>query len=104
MAQSIEPNEVERHKAWIRAHYGAVKFQEGRFEEEQFDHMVRSYLAVKRLAKLYNLDFVGIKCQPELSNGYCVQCLAVQLLNDPYDADGPKAPLPAAAKRTRTGR
>lgn len=102
-AQSIPPEEVARHKAWIRKHYGAVKFEQGRFEEEQLDHMVRSYLAVKRMAKLYNLDFVGIKCQPELSNGYCVQCLAVQLLNDPYDADGPKDPVACSCEADADG-
>lgn len=35
-------------------------------------------------------DFVGVKCQPELSNGYALQCVAHMLLNGFYDADGKK--------------
>ncbi|GHS93938.1 L-fucose isomerase [Synergistales bacterium] len=90
VADTIETSRVARHVKWVKENYGAVCFKEGRFEEKNLERMVRSYLAAKDIIELYQLDFVGIKCQPELSNGYALQCLTVQLLNDLYDADGAK--------------
>jgi len=97
-AEKIPDEDVKRHTEWIKRHYGEVRFQEGRFEEAHLDRMVRSYLAVRELIKGYSLDFVGIKCQPELSNGFVLQCLTVQLLNDRYDADGPKVSVPCSCE------
>ena len=38
-----------------------------------------------------NLDFSGIKGQPELTNNFATTDIAEAFLNDPYDWDGPKA-------------
>jgi L-fucose isomerase len=103
VANMIDAERVSRHVAWIRENYGAICFQEGRFEEKNLDLMVRGYLAAKDIIDLYQLDFVGIKCQPELSNGYALQCLAVQLLNDPWDADGPKRAVPCSCEADADG-
>src|SRR5690554_2296155 len=102
-AEVIEVQRVNTYKEWMSQNYGALCFQPGRFEDEHFSRMIRSYLAVKDLAKEYKLDFVGIKCQPELSNGYVVQCLAVQLLGDPYDAEGPKEPMVCSCEADADG-
>jgi L-fucose isomerase len=102
-ADTIHAERVSRHVAWIKENYGTICFQEGRFEEKNLDLMVRSYLAVKDLIDLYQLDFVGIKCQPELSNGYALQCLTVQLLNDLWDADGPKRAVPCSCEADADG-
>ncbi|MEA4934223.1 MAG: hypothetical protein VB071_11705, partial [Lawsonibacter sp.] len=92
-AEKIPADEAARYAAWVKANYGKLQYEEGKFSETHLDKMVRSYLAVKRLTARYGLDFTGIKCQPEMSNGYVLQCLTVQLLNDPYDADGTKNPF-----------
>lgn len=89
-AEKIPQDDVERYMEWARQKYGLLQYTEGKFQKEHLEKMVRSYLAVKKLAKKYNLDLMGIKCQPELSNGYALQCMTIQLLNDPYDADGQK--------------
>ena len=65
--------------------------------------MVASYLAMKEIIKDYELDFCGIKCQPELSNGYCLQCFTIQMLNDPYDMYGDKAPIACSCEADADG-
>ena len=58
------------------------------FDAEKLQRQVRSYLATRRLIGQHGLDFVGVKCQPELSNGYVCQCVAHMLLNGTLDAEG----------------
>jgi len=85
-------DKVALYKQWVFEHYGAVNYKEGRFDEARLEKQIRSYLAARSLIDQFELDFLGVKCQPELSNGYALQCLSVQMLNDPYDPDGPKEP------------
>jgi L-fucose isomerase len=61
------------------------------FTPAAYERQVRSYLATRNLVKRYGLDFVGVKCQPELSDGYATQCIAHMLSNGQLDADGEKA-------------
>jgi L-fucose/D-arabinose isomerase len=102
-AEAVSDEKVELYKGWIEKNYGAICYKEGRFDAVRLDKMIRSYLAVKSIIKDYELDFVGIKCQPEMSNGYAVQCLGVQLLNDPYDADGKKEPVVCSCEADHDG-
>ena len=43
---------------------------------------IREYLALHDMVKEYGWDFVGIKCQPEMTDHYCGVCLGMALLND----------------------
>ena len=85
-AEKADEDKVRLYKEWIFKNYGKVAYLEKRFNEESLDKMIRSYLATKSIIHDFELDFLGIKCQPEMSNGYILQCLNVQLLNYPYDA------------------
>jgi len=102
-ANNISDDKVIQYKDWINEKYGCVCFKKGRLEDEHINKMIRSYLATKSLIKDYELDFLAIKCQPELSNGYVVQCLNVQLLNDPYDAEGQKEPVACSCEADNDG-
>jgi L-fucose isomerase len=46
------------------------------------ERSVREYLSLKDMVKEYGWDFVGIKCQPEMTYKYCGVCLGMALLND----------------------
>lgn len=102
-AEKAPREAVDLHKDWVVKHYGAVNYQEGRFDEPRLEKMIRSYLAARSIIDSYELDFVGVKCQPELSNGYVLQCLSVQMLNDPYDAEGPKEPIVCSCEADNDG-
>jgi L-fucose isomerase len=67
--------------------------------KSKFDVTLRQ----KKLIKERRLDFIGLKCQPELSDFYVVQCLNIALVNDPYDADGPKDPIVCACETDING-
>ncbi len=86
-AEGIGRAEVDNYTDWVKSRFSTVDVQ-----EEILKKQVRSYLATRKLVKELELDFIGIKCQTDLSDWYCLQCLNVSLLGDPYDIAGPKAP------------
>ena len=103
LAEKIPGDEVKKHLDWIRQHAGSVQCNDTNFTALHLDRQVRSYLATRQMADTHELDFVGVKCQPEMSNGYCLQCLNVTMCNDPHDADGPKKPLPCSCEADADG-
>ena len=103
-ANNIDKDVVDQTVAEIKKKYGKVIFsEENRFTENHLRKMVSSYLAMKSIVRDYELDFCGIKCQTELSNGYCLQCLTVQMLNDPYDMTGKKNPVVCSCEADADG-
>jgi len=102
-AEELEPSLVEKHVAWLKERAGNVEFNDTNFTPRHLDKQVRSYLATREIARRNEWDFLGVKCQPEMSNGYCLQCINVALCNDPYDADGPKPPLPCSCEADADG-
>src|SRR3712207_9468649 len=46
----------------------------------------------RELIEEWNLDFSGIKAQPELTNHFATMDITEAFLNDPYDWEGPKEP------------
>lgn len=102
-AQDQNPEIVARHVDWLRQNAAAVSCNDTNFTPAHLDKQVRSYLATKELVALHELDFMGVKCQPEMSNGFCLQCINVSLANDPYDADGPKEPIACSCEADADG-
>jgi L-fucose isomerase len=95
--------EVAKHVEWLRRNLGRVAFNQDNFTPAHLEKQVRSYLATREICHQYELDFLGVKCQPELSNGYCLQCVNVSLCNDPYDADGAKKAVPCSCEADADG-
>jgi L-fucose isomerase len=89
LAESLPAEEVDRHGQWLMQKLGGIKYS-GQFTACAYGRQVRSYLATRELVKHHGLDFVGVKCQPELSDGYATQCIAHMLSNGELDADGGK--------------
>lgn len=91
-AEALPAEDVERHTRWLTERVGRVEYGEN-FTPLKLERQVRSYLATRQLAAERGFDFVGVKCQPELSDGYVSQCVAHALLNGTLDADGAHAPV-----------
>ena len=102
-AEKQKDESVAETVNWLTSQAGLVDFSEDSFTPAHLEKQVRTYLATKEIVDQYELDFMGIKCQPEMSNGYCLQCLNVSLSNDPYDAGGPKAPVPCSCEADSDG-
>ncbi|MEM2187651.1 MAG: hypothetical protein QXU62_07875 [Thermofilaceae archaeon] len=97
-AESVDEGLVERHFKWLVERVGRVLYDGRVLTEEKLRRQVRLYLAMKGLVVERGFSFCGLKCQPELSDGYVDACVAVALLNDPYDADGFREPVVCACE------
>ena len=92
VAKGLPAEEVECHLNWLVQRLAGVEY-DGKFTSAVLERQVRSYIATKKLIKKYQLDFIGVKCQSELSDGYVTQCVAHMLTNGSLDAEGEKAPV-----------
>ncbi len=102
LAESLPAAEVELHLEWLTGKVGGISYG-GAFGPQKLARQVRSYLATRRLVERHGLDFAGVKCQPELSDGYVSQCVAHMLLNGTLDADGPKSAFVHACESDADG-
>jgi L-fucose isomerase len=58
---------------------------------------------MRELIDEWNLDFTGIKGQPELTTHFATMDVTEAFLNDPYDWDGPKEPHVCATEADMDG-
>lgn len=91
-AEAIPAEDVERYTQWLYERLGKIEFGEN-FNQKALGRQIRSYLATRALVEQQGYDFIGVKCQPELSDGYVTQCLVHTLMNGLIDADGDKKAL-----------
>lgn len=97
-AEAVSGELVEKHFKWLAERVGRVAYDGETLTEEKLKRQIRLYLALKSLVRERGFAFCGLKCQPELSDGYVNACVAVALLNDPYDAEGVKEPVACACE------
>ncbi|NLG85370.1 MAG: hypothetical protein GX493_12370 [Firmicutes bacterium] len=102
-AEEVPEAEVDRFVQWLVRRVGRIELGAPTLTPAHLARQIRSYLATRALANEMGYDFLALKCQPELSDGYALQCLNVALLNDPYDADGLKPPLPCSCEADADG-
>jgi L-fucose/D-arabinose isomerase len=88
-AEAIPDEEVAIHVEWFKKKIGAIHFRDN-FTPLALERQIRSYVSTRGLAQQYGFDFIGVKCQPELSDGYVTQCVSHLLMNGNVDAGGPK--------------
>jgi L-fucose isomerase len=101
-AEEISEQRVETYRRWLTKYIGKINF-EGLFTPDSLNCQIKSYLAVKDLVTENSYDFLGLKCQQEMSDYYAVQCLAVALLNNNYDAEGAKKVIPCSCEADTDG-
>lgn len=101
-AEALPVETVQQHQQWLSQRLAGVQYG-GKFTPLAFERQVRSYLATRALAKAQSLDFVGVKCQPEMSDGYVTQCVAHLLMNGDEDQDGTKPAMVHACESDADG-
>ncbi|MBO0880710.1 MAG: L-fucose/L-arabinose isomerase family protein [Mycobacterium sp.] len=89
-SESIEDSRVKAGVAWIERYAKAVHYDGSRLTPELLGRQIRSYHAMRELIDEWNLDFSGIKGQPELTTHFATMDVTEAFLNDPYDWEGPK--------------
>jgi L-fucose isomerase len=75
---------------WLERHCAGVHYDGKALTRELLERQIRSYHAMRELIEEWNLDFSGIKGQPELTTHFCTADITEAFLNDPYDWEGPK--------------
>jgi L-fucose isomerase len=90
LAELIEDDRVEKAYKWLSESVGKINYDGIGLTNEKLKFQIRCYLATKDMVRDRELDFIGIKCQPEMGNYFVTQCLTQAFLNDPYDMEGEK--------------
>jgi len=98
----IDAARAKAGREWLES-WGNVAYDGKRLTPELLERQVRSYHAVRELIDEWDLAFCGIKGQPELTNNYCTMDVAEAFMNDPYDWEGPKAPIVCATEADGDG-
>lgn len=89
-SEGVEAGKVRRAREWLEEHAAGVHYDGRQLTPELLERQIRSYYAMRELIEEWNLDFSGIKAQPELTTHFCTMDVTEAFLNDPYDWDGEK--------------
>jgi L-fucose/D-arabinose isomerase len=92
-SESVDASRVRAGREWLERHAAGVHYDGDRLTPELLERQIRSYYAMRELIDEWNLDFCGIKAQPELTDHFATMDVTEAFLNDPYDWDGPKEPI-----------
>ncbi|MCL5072771.1 MAG: hypothetical protein M1308_18035 [Actinobacteria bacterium] len=73
-AKKINENKIQQFYESFKAYYGKITAP-----EDVINKSIRLYFALKEMISEFALDFVGLKCMPEIQGDYCSHCLSVAL-------------------------
>jgi L-fucose isomerase len=102
-AEAVDAGPVRAAREWLEANAAGVHYDGAQLTPELLERQIRSYYAMRELIDEWNLDFSGIKGQPELTTHFATMDVTEAFLNDPYDWDGPKAPHVCATEADMDG-
>src|SRR5215203_6803541 len=86
----VEGSKVRAAREWLEEHAAGVHYDGDQLTPELLERQIRSYYVMRELVEEWNLDFSGIKGQPELTTHFATMDVTEAFLNDPYDWDGLK--------------
>lgn len=102
-AEMIPDERAGELVAWLEKSVASVDYDGQRLTPEKLAFQARCYLATKEIIEESGLDFVAIKCMPDMTNHYISQCISAALLPGPYDAQGNKQSVPMACEADGDG-
>jgi len=88
-SELVPASRAKAGREWLEKNAN-VHYDGGQLTPELLERQIRSYHAVRELIDEWNLDFSGIKGQPELTTHFATMDITEAFLNDPYDWEGPK--------------
>jgi L-fucose/D-arabinose isomerase len=89
-SEGVEERKVQAAREWLEEHVAGVHYDGKKLTPELLERQIRSYYAMDELIEEWNLDFSGIKAQPELTDHFATMDITEAFLNDPYDWEGPR--------------
>ncbi|NCF68251.1 MAG: L-fucose isomerase [Chloroflexi bacterium] len=97
-ADLVPEADTEKMMSWLTNSVGKVAYNDETFTPEKLAFQVRCYLATMEIIGEMGLDFVAIKCMPDLTTHFVPQCISAALLPSPYDANGRRDPIMMACE------
>ena len=86
-AERMAAEAAEPITAWLGANVKSIGFNSQGLTPDKLNFQTRCYLATREIIAEKRLDFVAVKCMPDLSNNHVPQCLSAAFVPSPYDAD-----------------
>ncbi|MGQ9666798.1 MAG: L-fucose/L-arabinose isomerase family protein [Anaerolineae bacterium] len=102
-AEQIPPEEAGVMADWLASSCKRAELNQEGLTPEKLNFQVRCYLATQQLIREMRLDFIAVKCMPDLSNYYVPQCISAAFVPSPYDAGGAKEPIAMACEADADG-
>jgi L-fucose isomerase len=102
-ADAVDDARVARGREWLERHAAGVHYDGRRLTPELLERQIRSYHTMRDLIAEWNLDFCGIKAQPELTDNFATMDVTEAFLNDPYDWEGPKESIVCSTEADMDG-
>lgn len=101
-ARLVPDEAVKAGLDWLQTH-AQILYDGKQLTPEKLATQVRGYLATKDIARELGWDAVALKCHYEMSEFQVTQCLTATLMNDPYDWEGDKEPIPTSCEADADG-
>lgn len=102
-AKKVDPDRIQKMIQWIHTNAKEVIYSE-KLTKEKFEFQIGCYLATKDICKEMGLDFIAIKCMPDLSTYAVPQCMTATFMADTYDGEeGQKESIPMACEADADG-
>jgi len=89
-SDEVDGGKVRAAREWLERYAAGVHYDGDQLTPELLERQIRSYYVMRELIEEWNMDFSGIKGQPELTTHFATMDVTEAFLNDPYDWDGPK--------------
>jgi len=102
-ANDLSPEQAHPMVEWLTGKVKRADLNIKGLTWEKLNFQVRCYLATQQIIQEEQLDFIAVKCMPDLSNHYVPQCISAAFIPSPYDAAGPKEPVAMACEADADG-
>ncbi len=97
-SEEVPEDKVIRARKWLESRVKKIHYDGKQLTPEKLEKQIRSYYVVKAIIHEEELDFIGIKAQPELTNNFVTMDVTEAFMNDPYDWDGNHEPVVCATE------
>jgi L-fucose isomerase and related proteins len=89
-SKKVPDSVAERPREWLEKHAKKIHYDGKQLTPEKLQLQIKSYYALRKMAEDLELDFIGVKAQPELTEHFVTMDVAEAFLNDPYDGTARK--------------
>lgn len=103
LSQKVSEERAENGLKWLERYVKKIHYDGKQLTPEKLKSQIKSYHAVQKIVEENELDFAGIKGQPELTNNFVTMDVAEAFMNDPYDWEGSHEPFVLATEADSDG-